>query len=136
MTQHLIFQPIGALGFLTFLVLMIIPVRRFAAGRKGLVKVSDFTFGESANVPGEVSIPNRNLMNLLELPVLFYVICLMYDIAGKVDLWILSLAWIYVALRVVHSAIHLTYNDVHHRLAVFAASNVVLLVSWISFFVR
>jgi hypothetical protein len=38
--------------------------------------VEDFKFGESARVPGNVSVPNRNLMNLLELPVLFYVACL------------------------------------------------------------
>jgi hypothetical protein len=34
-------------------------------------------------------------------------------------------------LRVVHSLIHLSYNDVYHRLAAFAASNGVLLVLWV-----
>lgn len=134
--QHPMFQPIGALGFLTFAILLIIPARRFAAGRQGLVKASDFRFGESAGVPGEVSIPNRNYMNLLELPVLFYVMALMFDVAGKVDGWVLGMAWTYVALRAVHSAIHLTYNNVMHRLTAFTASNVVLLAFWISFFLH
>jgi hypothetical protein len=31
---------------------------------------------------------------------------------------------------VVHSLIHLSYNDVYHRLAVFALSNFVLLALW------
>ena len=42
----------------------------------------DFRYGESARVPGEVSIPNRNYMNLLELPVLFYAICVINYIAS------------------------------------------------------
>jgi len=73
MDQQQIFLPMGALAFLTFFVLVQIPIRRFAAARKRLVKAADFRFGESGAVPGAVSIPNRNYMNLLELPVLFYV---------------------------------------------------------------
>ncbi|MEA2864760.1 MAG: hypothetical protein QOC84_2716 [Bradyrhizobium sp.] len=136
MDQHRIFLPIGALAFLTFLVLVQVPIRRFAAARAGSVKAADFLFGESAAVPGHVSIPNRNYMNLLELPVLFYVAALMYEIAGKVDLLVLTLAWCYVGCRAVHSLIHLTYNHVFHRLAAFTASNFVLLFFWILFFVR
>ena len=41
-----------------------------------------------------------------------------------------ALAWAYVALRIVHSAIHLSYNRVVHRLAVFALSNAVLGMLW------
>jgi hypothetical protein len=136
MQQQSIFLPMGALGFLTFAVLLVIPIRRFAAGLRGLVNFEDFRFGESPAVPGAVSIPNRNYMNLLELPVLFYVVCLMYEVSGKVDTIVLALAWVYVALRVVHSAIHLTYNDVRHRLVAFVISNVVLGVIWILFFIR
>jgi len=47
----------------------------------------------------------------------------------------LSLAWTYVALRVVHSVVHLTYNKVAHRLVFFAASNFVLTVVWIRLFI-
>ena len=136
MQQQLIFLPMGALAFLTFGVLLVIPFRRFAAGRAGLINADDFKFGESARVPGDVSIPNRNMMNLLELPLLFYVACLMYYVAGKVDGLVLTVAWIYVALRVAHSLIHVTYNNVMHRLIAFATSNVVLLIFWILFFVR
>ena len=136
MQQQLIFLPMGALAFLTFGVLLVIPFRRFAAGRAGLIDADDFRFGESPRVPGEVSIPNRNMMNLLELPMLFYVAGLMYYVAGKVDGLVLAVAWTYVALRAIHSLIHLTYNNVMHRLIPYAVSNVVLLVFWVLFFVR
>ena len=136
MDQHLIFAPMGALAFLTFGVLILIPIRRFRAGAAGQIVADDFKFGESGNVPGHVSIPNRSLMNLLELPMLFYVGSLMFFVTGKVDGPVLTVAWVYVALRVVHCAIHLTYNNVRHRLIPYALSNVVLLTYWVLFFLR
>ena len=60
----------------TALVLLLIPVARFRAVSRGEVTVADFKLGESSAVPFAVSIPNRNYMNLLEAPALFYVVCL------------------------------------------------------------
>jgi hypothetical protein len=136
MTQDLIFAPMGAMALLTFAVLLNVPIRRFRAGARGLVKAEDFRFGESAAVPPDVSIPNRNYMNLLELPKLFFPVCLMFYVAQRVDVAALATAWAYVILRVIHSAVHLTYNNVYHRLIVFAASNVVLGVLWVLFFLH
>ena len=128
-----IFFPVAALVALTFAVLLIIPYARFRAAFRGEVKAKDFRYGESANVPGPVALPNRNLMNLLELPLLFYVVCIALYVTRTVDGLAITLAWTYVGLRAAHSAVHLTYNNVFHRLAVFAASNVVLLVIWMRF---
>ena len=122
--------PVVALATLTFAVLMLIPIRRVRAGAAGLVVFEDFRYGESARVPPEVAIPNRNMMNLLELPVLFYVACLIYYVTDRVNGAALALAWTYAGLRVAHSAIHVTYNRVRDRLAAFAASNVVLVMLW------
>jgi hypothetical protein len=135
MPQELIFVPMGALALLTFLVLLLIPFRRFRAAFAGQVTREDFRFGESAKVPGDVSIPNRNYMNLLELPMLFYVAGLMYYVAGRVDRTALVLAWTYVGFRLIHSVIHLSYNEVRHRLVAYAVSNVVLIAFWALFFI-
>ncbi|MEW5687641.1 MAG: MAPEG family protein [Pseudomonadota bacterium] len=135
MPQELIFGPMGAMALLTFIVLGFIPARRFRAAFAGRVRPEDFKFGESPAVPGDVTIPNRNYMNLLELPMLFYVAGLMYYVAGRVDPTALAVAWTYVGLRAVHSAIHLTYNNVIHRLVAFALSNAVLAAFWVLFFV-
>jgi hypothetical protein len=126
-----ILLPMVGLAALTFVVLLLIAFARFRAAARGQVTARDFRYGESSNVPGEVSLPNRNLMNLLELPVLFYVVCLAFFVTGKVDALAVVLAWTYVALRAAHTVIHLTYNNVFHRLSAFAASNVVLLALWI-----
>jgi hypothetical protein len=134
--QDQILFPMGALAFLTFIVLLFVPIRRFRAAFSGKVDANDFKYGESARVPADVSIPNRNYMNLTELPVLFYVACLMFYVTARVDINVLWLAWIYVALRALHSLIHLTYNNVMHRLSVFAISNFILIWLWVMFFTK
>jgi hypothetical protein len=131
MNAAAILYPAIILVFWTFVVLLMVPQRRFRAARERRVSAKDFAFGESDNVPGEVRIPNRNYMNLLELPVLFYVACLVLYVTAKVDAWSVGLAWAYVGLRIVHSLVHMTYNNVIHRMRVFALSVVVLLALWI-----
>ena len=136
MRQDMIFAPMGALALITFVSLSLIPIRRFRAAFAGQVSAADFKYGESKRVPGEVSIPNRNMMNLLELPVLFYVAGLMYYVAGRVDQTVMAVAWVYVALRAAHSLVHLTYNNVMHRLVAYALSNFVLIAFWGLFFLK
>src|SRR3954463_11406171 len=135
MLHQRILLPMGGLALLTFAVLLLIPFRRFRAAFAGQVGAGDFRYGESARRPGEVSIPNRNYMNLLELPTLFYVVCVLnYVTSPMVSAGTLALAWLYVGFRTLHSLIHLTYNNVMHRLALFVASNLVLASLWIAFF--
>jgi len=135
MNQIAIFQPVGALALLTFIVLLQVPIRRFAAKAKKQVTASDFALGESPRVPEWVAVVNRNYMNLLESPILFYVICLMYFVTNRVSENTLALAWGYVGLRAAHSVIHIAYNNVMHRMLAFAASVIVLQVLWVLFFV-
>lgn len=131
MQNPAILFPMFALAGWTALVLILIPLYRFRAGRRREIVTNDFKYGESAKVPPYVSIPNRNYMNLLELPLLFYVVCLMlYVTSGGSDL-AQALAWVFVALRVVHSLIHLSYNNVMHRLGAFALSTTVLIALWL-----
>lgn len=126
-----IFYPMFALAVWTSLVLLLVPLARIRSARRGEIVTNDFKYGESSAVPPRVSIPNRNYMNLLEAPMLFYVVCLALYVSGGVSPRVIFWAWAYVALRLVHSAIHLTYNKVLHRLAVFGLSNAVLIVLWV-----
>ena len=127
-----ILYPLFALAAWTLIVLALIPVARVRAGRRREIVTDDFKFGESPRVPGYVSIPNRNYMNLLELPMLFYVVCIVLYVTAGASTTTIALAWAFVALRVVHSLIHLSYNHVVHRLAAFTASNVALVMLWMA----
>ena len=131
MSENAILLPLFALAGWTGFVLILVLVARVRAGRRGEIKGEDFRYGESPRVPAAVCLPNRNYMNLLELPVLFYVICVILRVSGGVTSLSVSLAWAYVVLRVIHSLIHLSYNHVFHRLAAFFASNMVLVALWI-----
>jgi hypothetical protein len=127
MNPTAILFPVLALAFWTMLVLALVPFVRVRAARRREVTVGDFRYGESPRVPGNVSLPNRNYMNLLELPVLFYVVCIVAFVSGAVTPLSVWLAWTFVTMRIVHSAIHLSYNNVLHRLTAFAFCNFVLL---------
>ena len=75
-----------------------------------------------------------NFRNLFEVPVLFYALAAIALATGHVPDWLVTCAWVFFVLRVVHSFIHCTYNKVYHRLAVFLASFVLLIVMWVAFF--
>lgn len=130
-SPNAIFQPVSALVLWTLTVLLLIPIARFRAASKRQIGPEDFRYGESAQVPDPVRLPNRNFMNLLEVPVLFYAGALIAFLTQQADPMSLRLAWLYVGLRVAHSLVHLTYNNVVHRLTLFALSNIVILIFWL-----
>ena len=71
-----------------------------------------------------------NFRNLFELPVLFYAALLFGGWLALDSPAFLVLAWLFVALRVVHSVIHCGYNKVMHRFYVYAAGGWVLWAMW------
>jgi len=131
MSREAILLPALILGSWTFGVLLMIPFKRSRARQRGEVTIDDFALGESARVPPSVSLVNRNYMNLLEMPVLFYAACLMFYVTGSAGTVSLIMCWTYVAIRIVHSLVHIGYNNVAHRRAIFAMSNVFLLTLWV-----
>lgn len=74
-----------------------------------------------------------NFNNLLQVPVLFYVLCLAVAQSGSGGELFLAGAWAYVLLRVLHSAIQITHNRVPHRFYVWLTSNLILIALWIGF---
>lgn len=67
-----------------------------------------------------------NFINLFEVPVLFYVLVLATMLAGVQDPMLLALAWAFVALRALHSAIQCSYNRVMHRFTVYSLATLSL----------
>ena len=78
--------------------------------------------------------PADNFRNLFEVPVLFYALAAIALATTHVPEWLVICSWIYVALRVLHSLIHCTYNRVYHRTTVFMVSFALLVAMWIAFF--
>jgi hypothetical protein len=130
MSQESMFGPVVALVLWTFAIGFLTITRRVQASLAGKVGPGDFRYGESTRVPPEAALPSRNFMNLMELPMLFYVLALALFVTHRVDANYLGLAWLYVAVRCAHSLVHVTYNNVLHRMWVYLASVAVLLVMW------
>ena len=74
-------------------------------------------------LPKQARFAGQNYNHQFEAPVLFYVLCIVAMVAGLGDGTTVTIAWAYVALRVVHSIVHITYNRVMHRFAVFSLSS-------------
>ena len=53
----------------------------------------------------------RNLANLFEFPILFYVVCISIFVSGKVDDYFITLAYWYFYFRVAHSIYHIFFNQ-------------------------
>lgn len=54
-----------------------------AAVMRGQLHADDFKYGESPDVPPNVSIPNRAMMNLLEMPMLFYLVGVIFYVPAR-----------------------------------------------------
>ncbi|HMH17598.1 MAG TPA: MAPEG family protein [Burkholderiales bacterium] len=126
-------QPVVALVVLTAIVLLMTVVYRNVALIRGAVSARYFrTF--TAEMPAEwVERPTRTYMNLLELPVLFYVVCLLMLTTGRFDAVQVSLAWVFVITRYVHAFIYIGFNDVPLRFAAFLTGVFTLAVLWTRF---
>ena len=71
-----------------------------------------------------------NFRNLFELPVLFYAAVFVAMLTGLVTPISIGLAWAFVVLRILHSAVHCTYNRVMHRFVLYVTGALVLFTWW------
>jgi hypothetical protein len=71
--------------------------------------------------------------NQFELPLLFYVVSILFLLVFRPDIVIVALAWAFVILRIVHAFIHTTSNNVMIRGPVFGLGLLVLTLMWIYF---
>jgi hypothetical protein len=67
--------------------------------------------------------------------VLFYALVAVVVGLGNVPGWLVVSAWSYVFLRIAHTLIHCTYNNVFHRLAAFMSGFGLLVGMWVIYFV-
>ena len=128
--------PAFALFALTALVMLRLARLRFAAVRAGRVDPRFYKVFRGEEEPEPVAAVARNLNNLHEAPTLFYAGTAIAFAASETGLLLVSLGWAYVALRVLHSSIHLSRNKVLWRFRAFASSWLVLVAYWVVLGIR
>ena len=130
MSNHAIFLPALAMVALTFIVLAVMFRRRVAQMKRDRIHPQKVATSQQAAALYTDVAPADNYRNLFEMPVLFYLALVVAALTGQVTTVVLVLAWAYVAARVLHSAIHCSYNKVMHRFRAFALSVFVLSMLW------
>jgi hypothetical protein len=123
MTQNAIFSPFFSMVLLTFIVWLYMYFRRlsFIASKK--LKAEELTDSLLAQLsPPAVSNPSNNFKNLFEIPVVFYALVLYLFSAKQVDAMYVNAAWVFVIFRVLHSAVHCTFNLINLRFGFYLVS--------------
>ena len=129
----LLVHPMLALVGLTALVWLTMVVARNVAVLRGTASVRYFV-AYRAEFPGEhIERPARTFDNLMQVPTLFYVVCLLMLVTQRADAQQAALAWAFVVLRAVHAALFITLNRVFLRFASWGSSCVVLGILWYRF---
>lgn len=128
--QQAVLQPILALVGLTGVVWLLMVVYRNLAFIRGMTSERYFqTY--IVDAPAEwVERPTRAFMNLLEIPVLFYVVCLLMLMSGQTDSVQLALAWLFVGTRYVHAFIYIAFNYIPLRFVSYASGVITLGLMW------
>ena len=125
---HALMGPVLAQVGLTLVTLMVLYATRvpaMIAARPSNEMMQDPKSRDLLPKPARFAAENYN--HQFEAPVLFYVLCICAMVTGLGDQTTLMLAWAYIGLRVVHAIIHIVYNRVMHRFAVFSLSSLVLI---------
>lgn len=126
-------RPIVAVVALTGIVWVLMVVVRNTAVFRGVASIGYYR-GYSGNAPPEwIERPARAFMNLLEVPILFYLVCMLMLVTQRFDATQVGLAWAFVACRVVHALIHIGWNDVRFRFFAYLSGCLVLVALWVRF---
>ena len=128
-----IIYPVFCLVILTFFMIAATGITRLISVRRRQVHPRYYVLMSGDTPPDYVQKVGRNMANLLEVPVLFYLLAVLVILFEINNQLLVDLAWLYVVLRLVHSIIHISYNNVPHRLIVFVLSVVTLMIMWFQF---
>ena len=128
MSHQAIFAPMLCLFLVTAVVWVLLLIRRLGYFTANKIHPQSVPTPDAvkAVVSERVQVVGNNLVNLFELPVIFYGLTLIVAVAGIADEWFIRGAWAFVGLRALHSVVHCTYNKVMHRFMVYVASSVIL----------
>jgi hypothetical protein len=125
-----ILYPSFAMMALTIFCMARLGMLRSAAVKSGDIDPRYFILFRGYEEPDKLAAYSRHVVNLFEAPLIFYVIILTAFVTGQSGGWVLGLAWAYVALRFIHSYVHLTSNVVLTRFRIFGVSMLTLTVLW------
>jgi hypothetical protein len=134
MNSSHIFWPVLAQIFLTLTMFILLGVRKTKAVKAGEVNRQQAALNNRV-WPEDVVKVSNNIANQFEVPVLFYVLCLLLYSINAAGMVAIVLAWMFTVSRFAHAYIHIGSNFVPMRLRLFLVGCLVviamlILVAW------
>lgn len=124
-------QPVVALAGWTMVMWLWMYATRIPALNAAKVDPDSLVRGPKKSLdevlPPAVQWKAHNYNHLHEAPTVFYAAALLLALVGAGDGLSAQLAWAYVGLRVVHSLVQVTVNNVPLRFGIFALSSLCLI---------
>jgi hypothetical protein len=125
MYEHGMMPPVVALIAWSLIMLIWLYATRIPAMAKAKLRPGKVTKADMEALP--VANVANNYNHLMEQPTLFYAVCFALEFLELGDNAInIGLAWLYVALRVVHSLVQATVNIILVRFTIFMIASGVL----------
>ncbi|HLH96525.1 MAG TPA: MAPEG family protein [Xanthobacteraceae bacterium] len=134
MTLLEVLLPLFVQVALTFALLFWMAFSRTRSLKAGTTNIPEIALREP-NWPPEVTQIANAFHNQLEVPLLFYVLTILALETGHAGYGFVVLAWIFVALRILHAAIHVTTNNVRLRGPAYILGVIVLVLMWADYMV-
>ena len=134
MNSSHIFWPVLAQIFLTLTMFILLGVRKTMAVKAGEVNRQQAALNNRV-WPEDVVKVSNNIANQFEVPVLFYVLCLLLYSINAAGMVAIVLAWMFTLSRFAHAYVHIGSNFVPMRLRLFLVGCLVviamlILVAW------
>lgn len=129
-----IFWPMIAQTALIFCIYLLMSRRRVGAVRAGTAKPQDYWVPSIEPAPSATAA--RNLINQFELPMLFYIVCILFNITAGATWLVLAVAWLFVVSRCLHAFVHVTSNRLMLRRRLFMFGFACVVVLWVLFAVH
>lgn len=122
-----IFYPVFAQIILTLVLMLLMGMHRRDAIRSGAVTIDQIALN-SQGWPDKARKFGNCYSNQFELPVIFYVLCLIAEMTHAVSTLFLVLAWTFVISRIAHAIEHTGPNVVLRRGAIFTVGFICVLL--------
>ena len=127
-----IYYPLFTMVLLTLLVALRLLYFNTWAVLSGEVHIKHFKLFDDG-IPPKLKAVAQHYKNMFELPVLFYLLCILLIITDSAAPLYIQLAWGFVIFRILHSLIRIPNTNVHTRFCFFIGSYIMLVGGWINF---
>ena len=127
-----IIHPLIAIIFLTIIIGVRLLYCNTKAVLNGEVDIRHFRLFNS-KIPKNLQSISQHYKNMFEMPILFYILCILLIINNNYTQFDVILAWGFVLFRVLHSLARIPNRDVNLRFGLFTGSVIMLVIGWINF---